>query len=221
MRNKRFLLFDLDGTLTDPGIGITNSVQYALAKFNIFPKTREELFPYIGPPLTDSFQNYHGLSPEESLQALAFYREYFTHTGIFENTLFPGMTELLQNLRDAGYSLIIATSKPEEYTVRILDHFGLTPFFDFVAGNTLAEERPTKADVIRYICSHFPEINEKNTLMIGDRHHDVEGAKENGIPTVGVSYGYGSSAELESAGAIAIADDLYSLFDIIKSNLSL
>ncbi len=213
------LLFDLDGTLTDPGLGITNSVLYALEKFGIIPATREELYPYIGPPLTDSFQRYHGLTPEQAQLALGYYREYFADRGLYENELYPGIAELLRTLQQAGYVLIVATSKPEEFTHTILRHFQLDSYFSFVGGNTLDERRPTKAAVIAYIRERFPDITGENTLMIGDRCYDIEGAHACGLPAVGVLYGYGSRQELEAAGADELVQTPAALLQSIRRRL--
>lgn len=216
-----YLLFDLDGTLTDPGMGITNAVLYALAKFGIIPATREELYPYIGPPLTDSFQRYHGLTPEQAQQALEYYREYFSDRGLYENELYPGIEPLLRTLQQTGYTLIVATSKPEEFTHRILRHFGLDGYFAFVGGNTLNESRPTKAAVIGYIREQYPGITGENALMIGDRCYDIEGAHACGLSAVGVLYGYGSRQELETAGADALAETPAALAEIIRQRVPL
>lgn len=218
MRQK-YLLFDLDGTLTDPVEGITNSVIYALERFNICVHDRRELYPYIGPPLTDSFMRCHGLTSEQAVQALAYYREYFGDKGMFENAPYDGIAELLETLRDRGYTLLIATSKPEEFTVQILQHFSLNRYFSFVAGNTLDESRPTKASVIAYLRERYPDIAADNALMIGDRKYDVEGATQNGLPSIGVLYGYGSREELEAAGATAIAENLKELLANIEKML--
>lgn len=206
-----YLLFDLDGTLTDPGLGITNSVAYALARFNIHPATREELYPYIGPPLTVSFRQRHGLSPEQAEQALGYYREYFGEMGIFENEIYPGIPAFLEALREEGYTLMVATSKPEEYTHRILEYFELAQYFTFVGGNTLDERRPTKEAVVAYVLEQYPDIRGENALMIGDREYDMRGGRHNGLSPIGVLYGYGNRRELEDAGAEGIAADLPSL----------
>lgn len=197
----KFALFDLDGTLTDPGPGITNCVRYALDKFDIHPATREELYPYIGPPLTYSFQEYHGLTAEQAEQALLYYRERFSVKGLFENEVYPGIPELLQKLKGRGVTLMVATSKPEEFTLRILEHFDLAQYFDFVGGNTLNEDRPTKESVIAYIKEHYADISGENTVMVGDRKYDVEGAHCHDLPAIGVLYGYGDRSELVDAGA--------------------
>lgn len=207
----KYVLFDLDGTLTDPGVGITNCVKYALNHFGIRPKTRAELYPYIGPPLVESFMNFHGLSKEQAEEALWIYRERFDGVGIFENELIDGIPELLKTLKNRELTLVVATSKPEEYTVRILEHFGIDGYFDFVGGNTLNEDRPRKGDVIKYILENHPDMSGENTVMVGDRQYDVEGAHEHGIPTIGVLFGYGSREELASAGADHIAEDVSDL----------
>lgn len=208
---QKYLLFDLDGTLTDPAEGITNSVMYALRRFEIYVSDRQELYPYIGPPLTDSFMRCHGLDAAQAEQALSFYREYFSDKGMFENIPYDGIFSFLKQLKSEGYTLLIATSKPEEYTVQILQHFSLDSYFVFVAGNTLDESRPTKASVIAYLRERYPDINADNALMIGDRCYDVEGARQNNLPSIGVLYGYGSREELERAGATAIAADIAGL----------
>ncbi|MBQ9860127.1 MAG: HAD hydrolase-like protein [Clostridia bacterium] len=201
----RYVLFDLDGTLTDPGPGITNCVAYALEKFGVYPKGREELYPYIGPPLVPSFREYHGLSAEQAEQALLYYRERFSAKGLYENEVYAGIPELLAALRERGDKLIVATSKPEEFTNRILAHFDLSKYFDFVGGNTLDEARPTKASVITYIQENYPDITADNAVMVGDRKYDIEGAHACGLPAVGVLYGYGDRAELETVCADKIA----------------
>ena len=137
----KYILFDLDGTLTDPGLGITNAVMHALKKFNIEVPDRSELYKFIGPPLLESFQKYYGMSEEESQMALQYYREYFKPYGLYENTVYDGIEELLVTLKAQGKKLILATSKPEPFAVEILRHFGLDKYFDFVAGATMDEKR--------------------------------------------------------------------------------
>ena len=213
----RYILFDLDGTLTDPGVGITNSVAYALNRFSIYPASREELYPYIGPPLTQSFQKYHKLTASQADEALALYREYFSVNGLFENEVYEGIAGMLESLRAAGTSLIIATSKPEEYTVRILERFKLDTYFDFVGGNTLDEKRPTKGSVIAYIREQISDISPENTVMVGDRKYDMSGAREHGLRGIGVLYGYGSRQELEDAGAAFIAKSVEELGSLLQA----
>ncbi len=213
--SKRYILFDLDGTLTDPGIGITNCVGYALEKCGVHPTSREELYPYIGPSLTWGFQRYHGLSEEQAKQALFHYRDRFSVKGMYENEVYDGIPSLLEDLRGRGAGLLVATSKPEEFTNEILRHFELAEYFDFVAGNTLDDRRPTKASVIAYLQENYPDLKAQNSLMVGDREYDVLGAHERGLPAVGVLYGYGSRDELEKAAADHIAADISSLRDLL------
>lgn len=209
MRNC--ILMDLDGTLTDPGLGITNSIQYALRYYDLPVPDRRELYCYIGPPLIDSFQSLWGFSREKAEQALGIYRRYFATTGIFENEVYPGIPALLQALTDAGCRLYLATSKPEIYAEKILEHFSLKPFFTDICGNTLEEDRPSKEAVLRYLLDRHPEVTLQNAVMVGDRRYDILGAHAIGLPCIAVGYGYGSIDELQSAGADAIAPDIPAL----------
>lgn len=206
---QKTLLFDLDGTLTDPALGITQSVAYALERFGIQVEDRRTLFPYIGPPLLESFMRFHHLTDAQAVQAIQFYREYFGVKGLFENEVYPGMESFLQRMRDRGFRLSVATSKPEVYARQILEHFALNRYFEAVFGTALDEERQTKAVVIaRAVETLGLKGYEADCRMIGDRLHDVQGARACGIDTVGVLYGYGSREELEQAGAAAIVKDL-------------
>ena len=198
------ILFDLDGTLTDPGMGITNSVAYALKKWNIEVKDRTELYKFIGPPLLDSFEKYYGFSPEECRQAVKYYREYFSTKGLFENEVYDGVVELLTELKKSGKKLVIATSKPDKFTIEILKHFDLYKYFDFVAGASMDETRTKKDEVIAYALENLGIKDVSDVLMIGDREHDIFGAKAHGLDSMGVLYGYGDREELETAGATYI-----------------
>jgi phosphoglycolate phosphatase len=208
-----YLLFDLDGTLTDPGEGITNSVAYALEKWGIEVKDRRELYAFIGPPLSASFKKYYGFSEEDALKSVEYYREYFRDRGIFENKVYEGVSDLLGALRKRGKKIILATSKPEQFARIILDYFNLTEYFDFIAGATMDESRNKKSDVIRYALEAYGICEKPRTLMIGDRDQDMIGAKLNGLDSLGVLYGYGDREELEGAGATYIAE---SVEDILK-----
>lgn len=207
------VLFDLDGTLTDPGEGITNSVAHALNKFGITVKDRAELYCFIGPPLIDSFMKYYDMSYEDGLKAVDYYREYFGVTGIFENQVFDGIHELLADVKKSGRVISLATSKPEQYAVRILEHFDLAQYFDFVGGATMDESRSKKADVIDYTLKQLGVTDKSKVVMVGDRHHDIEGANQNGLDSIGVLFGYGGREELEVAGAKYIAETVN---DILK-----
>ena len=200
------LLFDLDGTLTDPGLGITNSVMYALKKFGIEVSDRASLYKFIGPPLLDSFREFYGFSDEESELAIRYYREYFSRQGLFENEVYDGVPTLLARLKQSGRTLIVASSKPEVYVLEILRHFDLYDYFDLVAGATMDQSRSQKADVIRYALSRAGIADPSSALMIGDRKHDILGARENGLDALGVLFGYGSREELKAAGAAFLAE---------------
>lgn len=211
----KYILFDLDGTLTNPEIGITSSVMYALEKFNIKVEDRKELHPFIGPPLTYSFQTYYGLSEADSELAVKYYRERFSVKGLYENEVYDGVEKMLQELKKSGKTLIIATSKPEEFTLKILAHFDLLKYFDFVAGATMDGSRGEKADVIRYALE-ISGIEEKSeAIMIGDRKYDILGAKENGIDSMGVLFGFGDYEELTNAGANYIAKTVADIIEYI------
>lgn len=202
----QYILFDLDGTLTDPGLGITNSVMYALKKFNIEVDERASLYKFIGPPLQGSFQNFYGFSEEESALAVEYYREYFRDRGLYENEVYEGIPELLSDLKKQGKKLILATSKPEEFAKEILRYFDLAKYFDFVAGATMDSTRVKKADVIAHALNQCHITDVSVAIMIGDREHDILGAKQVGMDAIGVLYGYGNLEELKVAGA----DDIVS-----------
>ena len=200
------LLFDLDGTLTDPGLGITNSVAYALNKFGITVSDRSALFSFIGPPLIESFMRFYSFSREDAERAVAYYREYFSEIGIFENTPYEGIHSTLEQLRSSGKRLFVATSKPEVYARRITDHFSLTPYFEYIAGASFDETRSEKWDVIRYALDTCELRDKSRTVMIGDRKHDMLGAQKTGLDAIGVLWGYGDREELASAGATHIVE---------------
>ena len=206
MKRYTTLVFDLDGTLTDPGVGITNSVAYALQRFGITVADRSELFPFIGPPLADSFAQSYGFSPADVRRAVALYREYYSDRGIFENRLYDGVPELLQWLRAAGVTLLVATSKPEPYAVQILEHFALNEAFTCITGSHLDGTRVDKAEVIACALDTAGITEKASTLMVGDRKFDLIGAQTVGIDSLAVLFGYGSRAELESAGATYLAE---------------
>ena len=211
---KKYLLFDLDGTLTDSGEGIINSVIYALNSYGIHTEDRKSLESFIGPPLADSFMKYYGFDEFQAKEAVSRYREYFSVKGLFENRVYPGIPQMLQTLREKGFVLMVATSKPEEYTSRILEHFDLTKYFDFLGGATMDGTRAKKADVIRYVLETTGLINNlEQVTMIGDRRDDILGARANGIRSIGVLYGFGTREELETAGADKIAETVENIIE--------
>ena len=211
---KNVILFDLDGTITDPGLGITNSILYALSRMGIDAPPREELYSFIGPPLLDALAQRFHLTPEEARHAMGLYREYFAETGIFENEVYEGIPKMLTHLKNAGKSLMLATSKPEIFAKRILEHFSLASYFDFIGGSDMEQIRGTKAAVIEYVLQST-HTDPAACVMVGDRSHDVLGAKAHGIGTVGVLWGYGSEKELTDAGAIALASAPHILEEIL------
>lgn len=207
------VLFDLDGTLTDSAPGITNSVSRALAHFGIEEKP-ENLLRFIGPPLNESLPEYYGFTPEQTAKAVEVFREYFVEKGWLENAPYPGIPELLGDLKAGGLQLMVATSKPEVQAVRILKHFGLAEYFDFICGAPAGnEDGARKASVIREALRRAEDPS--SVVMVGDRRHDVEGAHENGLPCIGVLYGYGSREELSGAGASFIAENLEALKNLL------
>lgn len=203
----RYLLFDLDGTLTDPKEGITKCFQYALESFGIHEPDADKLTWIIGPPLMDSFMHGYGFSKEQAELATAKYRERYTPVGWRENKVYPGIREALSQLRDAGFVLATATSKPENMARTILEHFGLAEYFAVIGGASLDLSRARKADVLRYTLERLGVEDTGGVLMIGDRKYDVEGAGKLGIACLGVLYGYGSEEELRTAGAVALVRD--------------
>lgn len=210
------ILFDLDGTLTDPKEGITKAVAIALNRFGI----REEpgnLTHFIGPPLDESFPEFYGFDREQVAVATETFREYYVRQGWLENVPYPGMAELLQDLQAAGKRLLVATSKPEVTAVRVLEHFGMAQYFDRICGAPLDnQEGARKANVIRSALDWAgPGWDAGNTVMVGDRRHDVAGAHEVGLPCVGVLYGYGNRAEHEKAGAEFIVEDIPALRQLL------
>lgn len=197
----RYCLFDLDGTLMDPGMGITNSVMYALKKFDIIVSDREKLYPFIGPPLLESFQKYYDFSASQANEAIEYYREYFRAGGIFENTVYEGIPEMLRELKRRGVYVALSTSKPYEFALEILKHFDLYQYFDYLGAATMDGRISRKEDVIHHLLDDL-EIEDKScVLMVGDRDQDINGAKANDLASAGVLWGYGSFDELQDAGA--------------------
>lgn len=205
------ILFDLDGTLTDSGPGIANSVAYALKKWDIIENDINILKKFVGPPLDASFAKYYGFSKEKCVQAIQYYREYYLTKGIYENRVYDGMEELLKWLRDTGRRAIVATSKPEPSAIHVLEYFHIDSYFDIIAGATMDGSRVEKSDVIRYALDRAGIRDLSGVVMVGDRENDIQGAKANGLDSIGVLYGYGSREELEEAGAMQIAETVEDL----------
>ena len=193
----RVLLFDLDGTLTDPREGITRCVQFALARQNIEVVDRRLLDPFIGPPLMSSFMHFYGMDHASAEQAVADYRERFAHVGMFENDVYPGIERLLAGLQASGRLMFVATSKPWFYARQIIEHFGLDGYFCHVYGSELDGKRSEKHALIAHILRE-EQIKAADALMIGDRKYDLAGARHNGVASAAVGYGYGSESELRA-----------------------
>jgi phosphoglycolate phosphatase len=206
------VFFDLDGTLTDSGEGIINCAILALEHFGLPIPSREALRVFVGPPLDQSFIN-HGVPADKTDEAIRVYRSRYTTVGKFENFPYPGVGELLQKLKNEGCRLFVATSKPEGMSVEILEKFGLAHYFEKICGATLDGSRSHKADVIAYLLGQVDGV--ENVVMVGDTAFDVIGAKAHGIPTIGVSWGYGKVSDMTDAGAVSIANSMEELYDQI------
>ena len=210
---KKAIIFDLDGTLTDSGEGIMNCARYTLEHYGLPIPCDEELRTIVGPPLHESFVRF-GIPAEEADEAVKVYRSRYLTVGKYENYPYPGIREVLEKLKALGHTLYVATSKPEATSVDILNHFELAGYFDIIAGASFDRSRSSKEDVIAYLLSQCGDYEEK--VMVGDTAFDVIGAKAHGIPTVGVSWGYGTVEEMEKAGAASIACTMDELFKMLK-----
>lgn len=216
----QYIFFDLDGTLTNPKEGITKCVQYALRHYGIEEPDLDKLEPFIGPPLIGSFMEFYGLEEEQARGDVVKYRERFKDTGIFENVVYQGIPEMLEELQRQGKLLVVASSKPEEYVLRILERFGLRAYFCEVVGASMDESRTAKADVIReaFARLNITEEMKAHILMVGDRKHDVEGAAACGIDCLGTYIGFARPGELEEAGAVYIAHTVEEMREILRSH---
>jgi len=214
-----YILFDLDGTLTDPKEGITRCVAYALEHFGIHEDNLDALTNFIGPPLVDSFQEFYGFDEEKALEAVAKYRERFAPIGVFENRVYPGIDSMLKALTDAGKILALATSKPWVFAEKILEKYELAPYFKVVVGAELDGRRNAKSEVIAEALSQLGITNEtlSRCIMVGDRRQDINGAKANAIDSLGVRIGYAEPGELEAAGATYIADTVEEMRKMLLS----
>jgi len=208
------VLFDLDGTLTNPKKGITKSVQYALSAFGITSKP-DELVSFIGPPLRDSFKQSYKMTQKDIEKAITKYREYYTAKGIFDNKLYAGVVDMIEKLKMNNKTLILATSKPTVFANQILKHFELDKYFDFVSGSELDGSRDAKAEVIDHALKSMNLKPTQSMVMVGDRKHDIIGAKAHRLKSIGVLYGYGSKQELQNAGADIIVNSIEELKNML------
>ena len=207
------ILFDLDGTLTDSGEGIMNCAVFALSHFGIPAPTEAELRTFVGPPLTETFARF-GVPKDRLEEAVRVYRSRYLPIGKFENHPYPGIRELLEKLKSDGHTLYVATSKPEVTSIEILEHFGMDGYFDRICGASTDFSRNSKEAVIAYLLDTCGA--RENAVMVGDTAYDVIGAKAHGIPTIGVSWGYGLTADMENAGAVAIAHTMDELYEYLS-----
>ncbi|MDY3017670.1 MAG: HAD family hydrolase [Blautia sp.] len=213
----KVILFDLDGTLTESGEGITKSVQYALEKLGQPEPDLKKLEVFVGPPLLQQFMKYAGLDEETAVKAVEYYRERYTDIGIFENEVYPGVEDMLDKLRGKGYILAVASSKPERFVKKVLDHFDLTKYFQEIVGSEMNGGRTSKADVIEEALDrlHMADHREQ-VVMVGDKEHDVFGARKAGLKCLAVSYGYGSEEELKNANPLKIVDSAQEVLDFFS-----
>lgn len=210
---KKTVLFDLDGTLTDSGEGIINCATLALRHFGLPIPAYEDMRTFVGPPLRDSFIRF-GVPADRADEAIRVYRSRYIPTGMFENTPYPGIRELLEALRAEGYTLYVATSKPEEMSVTILEKFDLAKYFHRICGASIDSSRSTKDAVIAYLLESSGA--KEDMVMVGDTKYDILGAKAHGIPAIGVGWGYGKVEEMEEAGAVGIAETMDELIGLIR-----
>ncbi|MFB7142250.1 HAD family hydrolase [Gottfriedia sp. NPDC056225] len=219
MDKYKIILFDLDGTLSDPKVGITKSVQYALEKMEIIEPDLDKLECFIGPPLQESFAEYYNFDQPKIQKAIEFYRERFTEKGMFENELYSNISSLLKSLKDHQYILVVATSKPTVFSEKILNYFKIDQYFDFIVGSNLDGTRSSKTEIIQYIIDQYDEFDLDNFIMIGDRKHDIIGANNTGIDSIGVTYGYGSVEELNKANSTNIVKNVDELKELLLGKL--
>ena len=210
------VLFDLDGTVTESAPGLISRIRHAMERMDFPLPEGLDMNVFIGPPLTVSFRNVLGFSEADADRAVSYYREYYGDRGLFECRVYPGVAELLARLGAEGRTVALATAKPEVFSRRILDNFGLTDLFSFIGGASLDASRRTKDAVISYTLASLPRASAANTVMIGDRDQDVIGARNNGLGCIGVLYGYGSAEELTRAGALALAEDCEALYRVLS-----
>jgi phosphoglycolate phosphatase len=212
------LLFDLDGTLTDPAVGITRCLAYALNRLGYPPAEQSALLSCIGPPMQENFAKLLQTQDQALISSgIALYRERFSEVGLLENEIIPGLLEVVQTLHKSGHRLIVCTSKPWVYAEKIIAHFGYAPYFDKIYGSELDGSRGNKAELIAYILA-CDNLNPADCTMIGDRKHDILGAKANLMPSVGVLWGYGDAAELNAAGADWLVEAPKQLLSLLNKN---
>ena len=212
------ILFDLDGTLTDPKEGITSCVKYALESVGITETNEQILMRFIGPPLVDSFMEFYGFNRRDALKLVAKYRERFSVKGIFENRLYDGVRDMLRELKACGYTVALATSKPRIFAKRICEKYEIAEYFDIISGSELDGTNDYKHQVIEAILTALNSPDRKRVVMVGDRRQDIDGAKQCKIRSIGVSFGYAEEGELERAGVDYIVNDIDELKALLLGN---
>ncbi len=215
---KKIFLFDLDGTITEPKEGITKCVQYSLRFFNIYEEDLDKLECFIGPPLHESYRKYYGLSNEEAFVAVEKYRERYSDIGIFECNLYPGIRQVFETIKSNGGIIGLATSKPEEYAIQLLEHYNIKQYFDCITGAMMNGDRTDKTEVLKtaFERMNITKENKSQAIMIGDRLHDIVGANNMQIDSIGVRYGYSVAEELENAKATYIAENMEELTKLVE-----
>lgn len=214
MKNIQYLLFDLDGTIIDSKEGITGAARHTLTYCGVAEEEIRDLCRFIGPPLRDSFEEFFGFSKSQIDTAVQVYRKYYTEKGVFQNALYPGVEDVIRQLKDGGKTIILSTSKPQPFAEKILAMFHLTKYFDHICGGDLQEKHSSKAEIIRNVFEAAKISDPRDAVMIGDRKYDILGAKQAGIRSVGVLYGYGGREELALAGADKLIEDITELLPL-------
>ena len=212
----KHIFFDLDGTLIDSGPGIIHAVEYALNKYGIIENNYSVLKSFVGPPLNEQFMNCYDFSPEKSLEAIKYFREYYTTQGILENTVYPGISELLQTLAKDNVNILIASSKPEKFIHEILTEHDLLKYFTFIGGSLFDGSRIRKDDVLNHVLTSMNIQNPDECIMIGDRKYDILGAKKFNLASIGVTYGYGTYDELQEVKADYIIEKPLDILNIVR-----
>ncbi len=211
MSKYKIIIFDLDGTIADSKPGITKSVQYALAKLNIVENDLDKLEIFVGPPLKESFMKYYNMDEDTSIKAYMYYREYYTDKGIFENELYKGVLDMLKLLKRNNKRLYIATSKPKLFADKVINQFNLEPYFELVEGNNINGTIDSKAEIIKSVIASINNVRLRDIIVVGDRKYDILGAKENGVDSIGVKYGYAVDKELEITKPTFLVEDIKEL----------
>lgn len=205
--DTKCVLFDLDGTIVDSSEGIANSFKYALNKLGIQVSNKNDIYKFIGPPLTDTFRDYYKMNQEKIDKAVMFYREIYGKEQIYNVKIYGGIIETLKKLKELNYAIGLSTSKPTVYAQNILSHLNIIEFFDNISGSSLIDKKESKSDIIRNSIKNLNIKNLENIIMVGDRYYDILGAKSNGIKSIGVLYGFGSLEEFKEYGADYIVND--------------